>query len=427
MTQQQASTTTPTATRLRISQVPISRLRPWAGNPRGMAEGEREKLKRSIQQFGLVEPLVVQRSDGRVIGGHQRLEAAKALGLRTVPVVFVDLGEAEAKLLNLALNKIQGSWDLPKLGELLEELQALPDLDVTLSGFEPPEIEELLGQLERERAPQTREESFPQAAETLQEWWEQAPTRVSPGEVWQLGRHRLCCGDSLAPGGLTRLTQGQPVDLVVTDPPYGLDYQSTQAAPGRRKRRIANDEAAGFEGFLARALPAIKAEMKRGGVLYWFAAGGGPSTALAKATLAIASHFTLLNTLVWDRMDVGLGRRWRRRWEAIVEASLGRPRIWHGGTEQANVLRVPRLIPQAGDHPCPKPVGLLAELIRCAAPAHGRVLDPFAGSGSTLVAAELSGRTCLAGELEPRYADMIVARYEALTGEKALRLAEGGG
>jgi len=140
---------------------------------------------------------------------------------------------------------------------------------------------------------------------------------------------------------------------------------------------------------------------------------------------AINSHFTLLNTLVWDRIDLGLGRRWRRRWEAIVEASLGRPRVWHGGTEQANVLRVPRIIPQAGDHPTPKPVPVLEELIRCAAPARGRVLDPFAGSGSTLVAAQRTGRTCLVGELEPRYADVIVARFEALSGEAAVRLEEG--
>jgi len=207
----------------------------------------------------------------------------------------------------------------------------------------------------------------------------------------------------------------------VVDGPYGLDFQSTQAAVGRRKRKIANDESSGYEAFLERALPAIKEQMKKGSTLYWFAAGGGPSSALAKAILAVERHFELLNVLCWDRVDPGLGWRWRRSWEAVIEASVGRPKVWHGGTDKRNVLRYPRAIPQAGDHPTPKPAGLLAELIRCAAPARGIVLDCFAGSGSTLIAAEQTGRICYAAELEPRHCDITVARWEALTGASAER------
>jgi len=366
----------------------------------------------------VVEPLVVRRSDRLVIGGNQRLAAVRIVGLETVPVVFIQISDVEARILNLALNRIQGTWDLPKLGELLEELTDLPDLDVDLTGFDLPEIDDLLSDLERQAAPSPREESFPQAAEALQEWAERAPTRVSHGQLWRLGRHRLFCGDSLLPGNLEELTGGAAVDMTLTDPPYGLDYQSSQAAPGRRKK-IANDESSGFEAFLERALPAIKGQMKKGAVLYWFASGGGPSTALAKVLLAIERHFDLLNLLCWDRVDPGLGWRWRRSWEAIVEASVGRPRIWHGGTDQRNVLRFPRAIPQTGDHPTPKPVGLLEAIIRAAAPARGVILDPFAGSGSTLIAAERTGRICLAAEIEPRYADITVARWEACSGGKA--------
>jgi len=413
---------TVTRTPLRVCQVPISRLRPWPENPRLMSQAELAKLKRSIQEFGMVEPLVVRRSDHLVIGGHQRLAAAKALGLTRVPVVYVEVGDAEAKALNLALNRIQGEWDLPKLGAVLGEIQMVAGFDVTLTGFDPPEIDSLLAQLEREQMPPPHEGSFPQAAEALQEWTERAPTRVSAGEVWQLGRHRLLCADSLAPGNLEQLTGGTAVDMVLTDPPYGIDYESTQAAPGRRKRRIVNDESASFEGFLDRALPAIKAQMKKGAVLYWFASGGGPRTSLAKVLLAVERHFDLLNVLAWDRVDPGMGWRFRRSWEAIVEASVGRPRIWHGPADQRNVLRFPRAIPQAGDHPTPKPVPLLEEIIRCAAPARAAILDPFAGSGSTLIAAQRTGRTCFAAELEPRYADMVVARFEALTGAAAVRV-----
>jgi len=390
-----------------------------------MPASEMESLRRSVSHWGMVEPLVVRRSDQLVVGGNQRLETAKALGMVTVPVVYVELPDAEAKALNLALNRIRGEWDLPKLGELLEDLQRLPEIDESLTGFSGDEVDALLAELERDRAPDPREESFPEAAEALQQWREQAPTRVSKGELWQLGRHGLYCGDSLAPGGLERLCNGEKIDLVLTDPPYGVGYQSTLARRGRRKKAIANDGQEEFEGFLNRALPAIRSAMKRGAVLYWFAGGGGAEPVLAKALLAISQHFTLLNTIVWDKVDLGLGWRWRRSWEAIIEASVGRPRVWHGGTDRRNVLRFPRAIPQSDDHPTPKPIPLLAELILAAAPARGTILDPFAGSGSTLIAAERAGRTCLAAELEPRYCDIALARWEAVSGGRAQRL-EGG-
>ena len=407
--------------RVRIEHVPIDSLRPWDANPRHMPPGEMESLQRSVAQWGLVQPLVVRRADNSIIGGHQRLEAARALGLKTVPVVFVDISAEEATALNLALNRISGEWDMEKLGELLEELQRLPGIDETLTGFSTDEIDDILAELERQKAPDPREGSFPLAAEALQEWMDHAPTRVSKGELWLLGRHRLLCGDSLANGMLDRLCETNRVDLVLTDPPYGVGYQSTLAKRGRRKKAIANDAVDEFDAFLARALPAIKSVMKRGSVLYWFAGGGGSEPVLAKALLAISEHLDLQNVLVWDKIDPGLGWRWRRSWEAIVEASYGQPKVWHGGTDRRNVLRFPKAIPQADDHPTPKPVPLLEEIMRAAAPAQGRVLDPFAGSGSTLIAAERTGRTCLAVELECRYADIVVARWEALTQQKAAR------
>jgi len=158
-------------------------------------------------------------------------------------------------------------------------------------------------------------------------------------------------------------------------------------------------------------------------VMYWFAGGGGGEPVLAKALLAISEHFTLLNTLVWDKVDPGLGWRWRRSWEAIIEASNGQPKGWYGGTEKRNVLRYAKAIPQADDHPTPKPVPLLEELIRAAAPFRGLILDPFAGSGPTVIAAERTGRTCLAVELEPRYCDIVLARWEALAGSEPVRVS----
>ena len=220
---------------LRVQQVPIDTLLPWPSNPRTMAQGERAKLRRSLERFGFVEPLVARRCDRMIIGGHQRWLVAKEMGLTTIPVCFVEVSEAEARALNLALNKISGTWDLPRLGELLEELRQLPEFDHTLSGFDDREIEQILTQLEREAVPDPYEESFDLAAALLQERRLGAPTRVGLGEVWELGRHRLLCGDSLAPGQLQALLGEAKADQVLTDPPYGVGYQSTLASVVRKK------------------------------------------------------------------------------------------------------------------------------------------------------------------------------------------------
>lgn len=344
------------------------------------------------------------------------------MGMEKAPVVYIDVSEQEAKALNLALNRIQGQWDLPKLGELLQELQGLPDLDETLTGFDHEEMDSLLVELEEQQRPPYHED-FDLAAALEQAERARGPTRVKAGDLWQLGRHRLLCGDSLETDNLKRVCEGRPVDLVLTDPPYGIDYQSTMPRPSRRKEKLCNDEPESHQQFLHKALPAIREVMGKGSVIYWFAGGGGPSPALAKVITAIDRHFNLINCLVWDKETPGLNWRWRYSWEAIVEAAVGEPKVWHGGHDRRNVLRCPKIIPQAGDHPTPKPVPLLEELITASAPTKGRILDPFVGSGSALIATERTGRTCLALEIEPRYCDIVLARWEALSGEKGEKMS----
>jgi len=404
---------------LQIEHVSAHTLRPHPRNPRTISPGQMAALERSITQFGLVDPMVVRKADHTVIGGHQRLEAAKRLGLKTVPVVFVDLTETEASLLNIALNKISGDWDLEKLGEILSELRDLPDIDVSLTGFDTEELEDLFAGMEAEGdLPGSDEHLDADLLSRLQH--PKSTGRVQPGGLWLLGRHRLLCGDCLEPGSLARVCEGQSVPLVLTDPPYGIDYRSAAKA---RKAAIANDGAAEFESFLGRALPVVRSVMAEGATLYWFAAGGG--AALGQALLAISRHFHLQNLLVWDKETPGLGWRWRRSWEGIIEASVGKPARWYGGTHRRNVLRWPKLVPDEEDHPTPKPAELLAELIRVSSRPGQRVLDPFAGSGSTLIAAHLTGRTCYACELEPGYCELILERWEKLAGEQAVRAEEG--
>lgn len=409
-----------------VHSMALGELRPWAGNPRTITKAELAKLERSIREFGFLQPVVVNRRGNQIVAGHQRVAAAQALRLAKVPVVQVDLSPEQAKALAIALNRIGGEWDLPRLGELLQELRSLPDIDVGLTGFDDREIEDLLSELERQTLPGPYEETFPEAAEALQAERNAAPTRVRPAETWRLGRHLLYCGDSLAEGRLGQLLAGRQADYVLTDPPYGLSYRSTMARRGHRKEPIANDETEGFNEFLAKALPAIKEAMKPGATLHWFCGGGGPEPVLARVMLAIAEHFALLDLLVWDKVDPGLGWRWRRSWEGILEASRGGPRIWNGSRELRNVLRFPRAIPGSEEHPTPKPVPLLEQLIRAAAPSRGLILDPFVGAGTTIIAAERTGRTCVAVELEPRYCDLAVARWEALASQRAIRVREEG-
>jgi len=412
-----------TPTNLRIEDVPIDSIRPSPDNPRTMSAEQMTALERSISEFGLVDPILVREADSTVIGGHQRLDAAQRLGLKTVPVVFLDVSEEQSRLLNIALNKISGDWNLDQLGKALAELRDLPEVDVTLTGFGTEELEDLFAEFEADSTlpALTGDLDADAALAGLQE--NDKPSRVKRGQLWQLGEHLLLCGDTLADVTLDRLCQ-EPVPLVVTGAPYGIDYQSRMTRPENRKAPIANDEAATFESLLERALPLVRSAMQTGATLYWFCGGGGPTPSLGNALLAISRHFQLQDLLVWDKEAPGLGWRWRRSWEAVIDASVGDPAHWYGGTHRRSILRWPRQIPQADDHPTPKPPELLAELIRVSSRPKDSVLDPFAGSGSTLIAAQLTGRRCLAVELEPRYCDLILARWESVSGQRAV-LAEG--
>ncbi|MGC8634841.1 MAG: ParB N-terminal domain-containing protein, partial [Candidatus Limnocylindrales bacterium] len=189
-----------------------------------MGEDELDALERSLRSFGFVQPVLARREDGTVIGGHQRLLAARRLGLATVPVIWLDLSAEQARLLGLALNRISGSWDEPLLARLLAELQAAPELDLSLAGFGEDEVRDLLRSLET-REKRERPEVF-DLDEALEEA-RRAPLRAKLGDIWQRGEHRICCGDATDPLAVARLLDGAEPKLRNRDPPYGVQLDQT--------------------------------------------------------------------------------------------------------------------------------------------------------------------------------------------------------
>jgi DNA modification methylase len=402
---------------LAIEEVPIDLLRPDPANPRRIGDEELDALERSIRQFGFVQPVLARREDCVVIGGHQRLLAARRLGLATVPVTYLDLSMEQARLLNLALNKISGSWDEQLLARLLADLAASPNIDLTLSGFGEDEVRDLLRSLEtREKA--ERPETFDLDA-ALEEAT-RAP-RTKSGEVWALGEHRLLVGDSTKPEDVERVLAGRHAAMAFTDPPYNVslgDHGGQQR--GSRRRRIANDsmDPIAWETFVrawARTLLAFV-----DGALY-ICMSSKEMPLVSRVLAEEGGHWS--DTLIWAKDRFVLGRAdYQRSYEPIWYGwREGASHHWCGDRDQGDVWEIARPS-DAPLHPTMKPLPLMERAIANSSQAGNLVLDAFLGSGSTLVACERTGRVCAGVELDPVYADVVLARWERFAGSVAERI-----
>ncbi|MHB1345444.1 MAG: site-specific DNA-methyltransferase [Thermoleophilia bacterium] len=408
---------TPSAPALAIEDVPIDDLHPDPANPRRIADAELEALTRSIRQFGLVDPILARKADGTVIGGHQRLLAARRLGMKSVPVVFVDLGVEQARVLNLALNKISGSFDEELLARLLADLDAVPGVDVTLTGFADDELKKLLRTLDaRER--RDRPETFD--VDAALEEAQRAP-RVAAGDVWALGDHRLLCGDATKAEDVGRLMDGHKAQMVFSDPPYGValgDHGGQQR--GQKKRRLANDALppAEWEAFCRAWATNLLANTD--GALY-ICMSTKEWPLVARVLAEEGGHWS--DVLIWQKDRFVLGRAdYQRIYEPIWYGwREGADHYWCGDRNQSDVWQVAR--PSASEaHPTMKPLVLMERAIENSSRPGDVVLDLFLGSGSTLVAAERTARICYGTELDAHYASIVLARWEAFTGERAQRI-----
>lgn len=391
---------------MRIETRPISELAPAEYNPRKQlrpGDGEYEKLKRSLEEFGYVEPVIFNHTTGRVVGGHQRLTVLADLGYETVDAVIVELDETREKALNIALNKISGSWDEDKLALVIADLDAA-DFDAELTGFDEAEIQAMIGSLDQA---DVQDDDF-----DLDAALEQAAF-VQAGDIWQVGRHRLACGDATSPGAVQALMDGKSANLLLTDPPYNVDFTSASGLSIKNDKMDQNS----FYQFLLAAFTAAKEVMAPGASAYVFHAD---TEGLNFRRAFMDAGFKLSGCCIWVKDSLVLGRspyQWQHE-PCLFGWKTGGKHAWYADRKQTTVWQFAK--PKRNkNHPTSKPVDLLAYPIGNSTQANAIVLDTFAGSGSTLIACEDTSRTAYCMELDPKYASVILRRYVEHTGDAA--------
>lgn len=401
-----------------IIMMPIKDVHPYPNNPRVNKDAV-DKVAASLRSFGFRQPIVVDK-DHVIIAGHTRLEAARRLRMKEVPVLVADdLTDEQVRAYRLADNKTAefSEWDIDKLGD---ELAEIPDIDMEEFGFDLSEFMDQPEVVEDDYEPELPEEP-----------------KARRGDIYLLGRHRLMCGDSTSVDDVERLVDGAQIDMLLTDPPYNVDYQGTAG-------KIQNDNMDGdsFRAFLRDAFLTARTVMKPGAVFHvWHAETEGYNFrgALADAGLVCRQQ------LIWVKSSQTLGRQdFQRMYEGVLTGDTfldaemeeqgyepclygwkdGKGHKWYKKRKEKDVLFFDK--PRASaEHPTMKPILLFDYEMQCNTKQGDAVLDLFSGSGTTIMAAEQNGRVAYCMELDPRFVDVIIKRWELFTGEEAVLLNGG--
>jgi len=388
---------------LDIQKIPAVKIKAAKYNPRKdlkPGDPEYEKLRRSIEEFGYVEPVIWNKRTGNIVGGHQRYKVLIALEVKEIDCVVVDLDEQREKALNVALNKISGEFDIPLLTDLLKDLNE-DGFDVSLTGFDAAELDALFRD---DVVSGIKEGKFDEPPP------ENPISR--PGDLWLLGQHRLVCADSTLPESYTLLMDGKKAHLVVTDPPYNVAYEGTAGT-------IQNDnmESTKFHAFLLAAYRCMYENLVDGGSIYVFHADR--ETVNFRTAFAEAGFFCH-QTCIWIKNVPVLSRcDYQYNHEPILvgwKPTAGHK--WYADRKQRTTWNFDRPS-KSKYHPTMKPVALVAYPIINSSLTNSIVLDPFGGSGSTLIACEQTGRVCFCLELDEKYVDVIVKRYIEFKGSDA--------
>ena len=379
-----------------LQVLPIHVLNPADYNPRKkLKPGDREyeSIRKSIEEFGFADPLVVN-SDMTIIGGHQRLTVATDMGYTEVPCAIVDVDKTQEKALNIALNKITGEWNKELLADLIKELQEA-DFDMGKTGFEPPEIEQLFNSVHDKKI---TEDDFDVDAELAK------PNVAQAGDIWLIGKHRVVCGDSILPETYEKLMDGNRANLVLTDPPYNVNVEETAG-------KIKNDNMADedFYKFLFAAFVNMEQSMEADASIYVFHAD---TQGLNFRKAFTDAGFYLSGCCIWKKNALVLGRspyQWQHE-PCLFGWKKDGKHQWYSDRKQTTIWEYDR--PKSSkEHPTMKPIALMAYPIQNSCMSNCIVLDPFLGSGSTLIACEQTGRICYGIELDEKFVDVIVNRY----------------
>jgi DNA modification methylase len=423
----------PGALERQISLLATTSLKPDPANPRKHSRSQIRALAKSIKEFGFNAPILVDRHR-RIVAGHGRFEAAKLLGLAQVPAIFLDhLTETQARAYMLADNKLtdRSSWDDAKLAVHLKELSELVlDFDIEATGFELPELDFRIQSLD---APDVTDNADEFDVAT-------GPTVSVAGDLWLLGPHRLCCGNSLDAAPYALLMEGEKAAAVFTDQPYNVridGHASGNGAITHREFAMAAGEMTreDFTAFLTSGVTLMCANATDGALIYTCMDWRHMEEMLAAGH---SSECQLLNVCVWVKSNGGMGSFYRSRHELVFvfrngkQAHLNNVQLGRFGRNRTNVWNYPGANSFARKgresdlalHPTVKPIALVADAILDSTKRGNIVLDPYLGSGTTILAAERTGRRCFGIEIDGQYVDTAIARWERLTGREACN-AEG--
>ena len=382
----------------------ISELSPAKYNPRKISSDALGRLTKSLSELGNLQPITWNARTGNIVGGHQRLKCYQALQKEEVEVWAVWLDEAQEKAANIALNKLSGEFDLPQLKDILEELDT-GEIDLDITGFGADELADLMEQTK----PEVEEDEVPEVP---------VDAITKPGDLWLLGEHRVLCGDSTSEADVARLMNGEKAEMMFTDPPYGVNYEGGHFHSGdvnikRKREKLAADSSTQiYNDFLPIAILATN-----GPCYMWFA--GSKARDVYNALYDNKCEIHAL--IIWHKTNAkyaAMNAQYKQRHEpCLYFKPKGSTLRWCGETTEATIWNQDR--DKINDlHPTQKPVALAAKAIRNHEAKS--VLDLFCGSGSTLIAAEQLGRKCYGMEISPNYCDVIVKRWENLTGKKAV-------
>jgi DNA modification methylase len=413
-------------TDLAMEHVAIDDLKPDPANPRRISDDELEALTRSLQEYGFVQPVLARREDNTVIGGHQRLLAARRLGTKKVPVIFLDLTQEQARVLNLGLNKISGQWDQELLARMVADLSELETVDLGLSGFSEDELDKLLKSLDtRERREKAEDFDVDVALEAAR-----AATRAQRGELWALGDHRLLVGDSTDTGEVGRLfANGEKAALMATDPPYLVDYQGGNQPQSKTNSKKTKDKhwddftdpGAAVEfymTFLKAALPHLAANVP---IYQWHAHRRQALVEEAWTRAGLLVH----QQIIWAK-EHGVLTHSHYLWQhepcfyGWVEGQKPKRKP---PSNESTVWRIAN--ESLGVHPTQKPLAIFERPITYHTQVGEICYEPFAGSGTQFIAAERLSRACYGVELDEHFATVILARWESFSGKEAKCLGKG--